>query len=117
MISTALTLMRFFKAIARSWGDPVFRSTLVLAALILLSGSLFYHSVEGWSWLDSLYFSVMTATTIGVEGVSPATSHGKLFTIFYALVAIGVFIALVAQIAKALINPPPSEKDEPSSET
>lgn len=112
MISAALTLLRFFQAIFRSWTNPVFRSTLLLALLILLSGTLFYRAIEGWSWLDSVYFSVMTAATIGVDGLSPATAEGRLFTIFYALVAIGVFIALVTQMAKVLITPPPSDTDK-----
>ncbi len=122
MLSFGLTLARFFTAIYRSWSNPVFRSTLGLALLILLSGTLFYHSVEGWSWLDSLFFSVMTALTISYDDLTPSSPAARIFTMFYALVSIGVFIAIVLEFARALIKPEaPSilgeETDEEKSET
>jgi len=35
----------------------------------------------------------------------PTTTVSKVFTIFYALISIGVFVALVTQMADALIHP------------
>lgn len=118
MLSFGLTFMRVVQGISRSWASPMFRSTAVLALLILLSGTVFYHSVEGWSWIDALYFSVMTAATIGFGDLVPTTPASKLFTIFYAISSVGVFVALVTQIANALIHPPakgatPAGKSKP----
>lgn len=112
MISFGLTLVRMIQAIVRSWGNPVFRSTLALAFLILLSGTLFYHSVEGWSWVDAAYFSVMTALTIGFGDLAPTTAVSRIFTIIYALVSVGVFVALVTQMARALLEPPTKSKQK-----
>lgn len=106
MFSFGLTFIRVYQGIARSWASPIFRSTLMLAILVLLSGTLFYRTVEGWSWVDSLYFSVMTAATIGFGDLTPTTPISKIFTIFYAISSVGVFVALVTQIASALIHPP-----------
>ncbi|PIE09089.1 MAG: transporter [Rhodobacterales bacterium] len=105
MLSFFLTLGRMLKAIYRSWQDPAFRSTLILAALIGLSGTAFYHAVEGWSWVDAAYFSTMVATTVGLGDFAPTTPLSKVFTIIYAVTSIGVFVALVSQIAAALIAP------------
>jgi len=104
MLSFGLTLARLLKGVALSCADPDFRATLVLALIILFSGSMFYHSVEGWSWIDSIYFSVMTAATIGFGDLSPTTPISRIFTIFYAIVSIGIFVALVGQIASSLIK-------------
>lgn len=106
MFSFGLTFIRVYQGIARSWASPIFRSTLMLAILVLLSGTLFYRTVEGWNWVDSLYFSVMTAATIGFGDLTPTTPISKVFTIFYAISSVGVFVALVTQIASALIHPP-----------
>ncbi|PID36180.1 MAG: transporter [Rhodobacterales bacterium] len=105
MISFFVTLGRMVKAITRSWQDAAFRTTLFLTLAILISSTVFYHNVEGWSWIDSAYFSVMVATTVGLGDFSPTTPGSKVFTMIYALVSIGIFVALMTQIAQALLTP------------
>lgn len=102
MISFVLYFFKFIQAIGRSWQMPYFRSALTLAGLILLSGTIFYRNVEGWSWIDALYFSVTTISTVGFGDLSPQTPLGKLFTVFYIFIGVGVFVALAAQFARAL---------------
>jgi voltage-gated potassium channel Kch len=97
----------------------MFRANFALAVLILLSATLFYHSVEGWSWIDALYFSVTTISTIGLGDLSPQTDFGKLFTIIYIFVGVGVFVALLAQFARALLkvegdSKGPAPKEQPT---
>ena len=104
MLSFALTLLRLFKAIWRSWQAPAFRATASLAVLLLVSGTIFYHSVEGWSWIDSLYFSVTTVSTVGIGDLAPQTDIGKLFTVVYIFVGVGVFVVLFTQFASALLR-------------
>ncbi|PIT85647.1 two pore domain potassium channel family protein [Candidatus Micrarchaeota archaeon CG10_big_fil_rev_8_21_14_0_10_59_7] len=71
--------------------------TKVIAAIVSLfliwaGGSVVYHYVEGWCWLDSFYFGATTLTTVGYGDYYPTTNAGKLFTIFF--VFIGVAVAL-----------------------
>lgn len=104
MVSFILTLARFFSGLRKAWSKPNFRSTLLITVLILISGTLFYSKVEGWRVLDSLYFSVMTLTTIGYGDLHPTTDFSKIFTIFYSIIGIGVFVSLITQIARAQIE-------------
>ena len=60
------------------------------AGLLLLSGTLVYSWLEGWSLLDSLYATVITMTTVGYGDLSPQTRYGRIFAIFFTLVAIGI---------------------------
>ena len=99
-----LTLARFFRGLHRAWMKPNFRSTLLISIMILISGTLFYNKVEGWRVIDALYFSVMTLTTIGYGDFHPTSDLSKIFTMFYAIVGIGIFVALITQIAKAQIE-------------
>jgi voltage-gated potassium channel len=62
-----------------------------LLLLVLISGVVFYTQVEGWSVVDALYFAVITMATIGYGDLSPETTTGKVFTMFYALVSVGIF--------------------------
>ncbi|WP_239059671.1 potassium channel family protein [Ruegeria sp. PrR005] len=113
MLSFALTVVRLLKALVRSWRDETFRATFAVAMIMLLSGSVFYRQVEGWSWIDSLYFSVTTMSTVGFGDLSPTTSAAKLFTVFYIFAGVGIFVALFAQLARALIRYDPGKKDGP----
>lgn len=68
--------------------------------LTLLSGTLFYRQVEGWGYLDSLYFSVVTLTTVGYGDLSPSTVAGKIFTILYIFVGLGIVLGFVNAVAE-----------------
>ena len=104
MISLFLNAYRLLKAIVRSWDDPQFRGGLVLCIAILLSGTAFYVQVEGWHWVDALYFSTATLSTVGFGDLAPQTQFGKIFTVVYIFVGVGVFVALFAHFARALLN-------------
>lgn len=71
-----------------------FQAILAVAVVVLSGGAVFYHFVEGFSWLDSFYFCMITLTTVGYGDFSPHTNAGKLFTIFYILIGIGIIATL-----------------------
>ncbi len=104
MISIFLTTVRLLKAIFRAWNQPRFKALLLLSILLLLSGTIFYRNVEGWSWVDALYFSVTTVSTVGFGDLAPKTDFGKLFTVIYIFVGVGVFVMFFTQLARALIR-------------
>ncbi len=64
--------------------------------------TLFYRGAEGWSLLDSLYFSVVTLTTIGFGDLAPSSPGAKAFTIAYSLLGIGVIAAFITALASAV---------------
>jgi len=53
------------------------------AAGILAIGTVVYHFVENWSWVDSFYFSSVALTTVGFGDLTPSTDVSKLFTVIY----------------------------------
>lgn len=65
--------------------DPRTRPIFIYAAVMVIVGAALYHWLEGWGWLDSIYFVVITLTTIGYGDFSPTTPLTKLITIFYGL--------------------------------
>lgn len=103
MSSLILTLFRFFKGVRGAWTMPDFRSVLALVVMTLASGTIFFHQVEGWSWIDAFYFSVTTMSTVGYGDLAPKSDLGKLFTTIYIVVAVGLFVALVSFLADGML--------------
>ena len=87
--------MIFFKTIIAYFQDKQYRDLLLTTIIIIGFGSTIYHYLEGWSWVDSIYFSVITLTTIGFGDFAPSTAGGKIFTIFYIVIGIGVILSFV----------------------
>ncbi len=77
-----------------------FRLVASLAAGIIAVGTIFYHYVEHFKWLDSFYFSVITLATVGYGDLVPHTDIGKLFTTGYVLVGIGIFATFANLLLK-----------------
>lgn len=58
---------------------------------VLLLGTLLFHYVEHYSYINAFYFTSMIATAQGPATV-PTTVAGKLLTAFIAFVSIGSVI-------------------------
>lgn len=74
------------------------RPVIYYAIAILLLGTFVYHWLEGWSYLDSLYFCVITLATIGYGDLTPTTPLAKGFTIYYVLNGIVILLTLFDRI-------------------
>ena len=101
MIEFFSPLVRLLKALVGAWRrDPQFRSLVVLVFFTLLSGTIFYSLQEGWSIVDAFYFSVTTLTTVGLGDLTPTTTVGKLFTVFYIFAGLSLVLGFIDTVAK-----------------
>lgn len=78
--------------------DKESRPVFYWAAIVLLIGTFAYHWLEGWSYLDALYFCVISLATIGYGDLTPTTPASKLFTIIYVINGIVILLALFDRI-------------------
>ena len=101
MVGLVVMLRRFVRAIRDAWkSDEAFRVLLALVVSLLVSGTTFFSLVENWSVLDAFYFSVTTLTTVGFGDPAPTTTLGKLFTILYIFVGLGVIGGFINVLTK-----------------
>ena len=69
----------------------LFGGMIVIDAVTLAAASLFFHFIEGWDILDSLYFSVGVMGTVGLGDFVPKTPEGKVATMFLIIVGLATF--------------------------
>ena len=97
-------LVRLYSGLRAALADPTVQGLLALTFTLVMFASIVYSIAEGWSFLDSTYFAVVTIATIGYGDLAPKTTFGKLFTIAYVISGIGIFVtaagALGEQIAR-----------------
>lgn len=75
---------------------------LLLGLLIIgTSGFIF---IEGYSLLDALYMTVITASTVGFREVNPPSDMGKWFTIFLILYSVGIIYYAASHFTRLLID-------------
>lgn len=84
----------------RRWEDHGIHLIGGLALAAVGVGTLMYRWMEGWGWVDSLYFSVVTLTTVGYGDLSPTSPGSKLFTVFYIIGGISLFGAFLNNVMK-----------------
>ncbi len=81
---------------------------LKLACLILVSilavGTLGYMGIEGCSFLDGLYMTVITITTVGFGEVFPLGPAGKVFTIGLIFVGVTFVLYVFGKVTETVVE-------------
>ncbi len=101
LVAVTRALIRGLRALA---ADPESRGLLSLVTGLIGGGAVFYHLVEELSWLDSFYFTIVTLTTVGYGDISPTTAAGKLFTMAYLLIGIGLLVTFAARLSSQMVE-------------
>ncbi len=79
--------------------------SLALIAAMLLFGTIGFHLIEKFSYIDSFYFTSMIATGQGpAPSISPVTSAGKLFTSVFAFISVGAMVAALGFVFGPLMG-------------
>jgi voltage-gated potassium channel len=66
---------------------------------VVIIGTAGYKIIEGWSFIDSLYMTVITLATVGYAEIHPLSVGGRIFTIFLILGGVGtVLYILIGQV-------------------
>ncbi len=75
-------------------------TAIFLLVVILLIGVTGYKVISGYSWIDSVYMTVITMTTVGFGEVVPLNDQSKIFTIFLILasvVIVGYALSIITE--------------------
>ncbi len=80
------------------------RYALLLIVLVIMIGTVGYMIIEGYSFIDSLYMTVITITTVGFQEIHPLSDSGKIFTMFLIISSMGAFFYSVSIITTTIVD-------------
>jgi voltage-gated potassium channel len=81
----------------------VFRFIGILL-FVMLVGVIGYMSIENWSFLDALYMTVITTSTVGFSEVNGLSPDGKYFTILLILSSFGTVAFAISSLTNSVIG-------------
>lgn len=78
----------------------------VLGALLLIfaMGIMGYRTLEGFGWIDALYMTVITVSTVGFSEVQPLSEYGRIFTVFLILSSFGTFAYAISVLTQMVMS-------------
>src|ERR1700693_3380076 len=84
--------------------DKTALKVFLIFIFMILLGVFGYMVIEGWSFIDALFMTVITISTVGYREVRPLSLHGEVFTIFFILVGVGSFFYIITTLAEYILS-------------
>jgi hypothetical protein len=81
-----------------------FWAFLIGLGMVILAGTSGFAMVEGFSLVDSFYFSVVMVTTVGFGDLHPVTDAGKVLAVIMILMGVGTFTGVMAAAAEIILS-------------
>ena len=72
--------------------------------IIVAIGVIGYMIIEGWSFLDSIYMTITTITTVGFDEVHPLSEAGRIFSIFLIIGGVGGALYILTTIVGYILE-------------
>ena len=87
--------------------DPIRRLQFSLLLLLILNifGTIMYMLIEGWSFVDAFYMTVITIGTVGFGEVQVLSPAGRVFTVILIYLGIGTATTALTNAAALALGP------------
>lgn len=75
-----------------------------LLMLIIFGGTLGYIYLEGFSFIDALFMTIITISTVGFREIQPLSDIGKMFTMGLIIFSLGSLAWVVSTLARFVFD-------------
>ncbi len=79
-------------------------TAVFLLLILLFIGVIGFKIMSNYSWVDALYMTVITITTVGFQEVHPLDDTGKIFTIFLILASVVILGYAITVITEYILS-------------
>lgn len=82
------------------------RITAAVSAILtwVAIGTISFHFLEDWTWIQALYYSVVTLSTVGYGDLVPTTDLSRLIAVIYIIFGVGIMLTALGSIGHAFIK-------------
>ena len=78
--------------------------SIILSIVILIIGTAGYMIIEDWRFLDALYMTVITISTVGYREINQIGDVGRVFTIILVAGGVGFTLYVAAAIVQFMVE-------------
>ena len=87
-----------------AWSDVELRALLFIFLFQIALGTVAFSIIEDWSLFNSLYFCVVSLTTVGYGDLTAESTGGRALTMIYLLFGTGLVVTFVSKLASLRMN-------------
>lgn len=84
--------------------DSNLKLAIVLIILVFITGVIGFHFFYDYSWVDALYMTIITVSTVGYGEVQPMGAYGKIFTSVFIISGLFIFGFGLSTITEHILN-------------
>ena len=77
---------------------------VLLALCILFLGATGYMMIEGWDFLDAVYMTVITLTTVGYGEIHELSRIGQLYTILLIFIGVAFCLYVAGSVVQFMVE-------------
>ena len=77
---------------------------LIILLVVVVTGTIGYQLIEGWSFLDSIYMVIITLFTVGFQEVHSLSQFGRVFTMFIIVVGVGTAVYAGSLLVEIIVE-------------
>jgi voltage-gated potassium channel len=78
--------------------------SIILSLAILIIGTAGYMIIEDWRFLDALYMTVITISTVGYREINQIGDVGRVFTILLVAIGVGFTLYVAAAVVQFMVE-------------
>ncbi|CAL67351.1 potassium channel family protein [Christiangramia forsetii] len=84
--------------------DSKLKLAIVLIILVFITGIIGFRFLYDYSWVDALYMTIITISTVGYGEVQPMGAYGKIFTSIFIISGLFIFGFGLSTITEHILN-------------
>jgi len=77
---------------------------LALMFSVMLIGVLGYHFIADYTWVEALYMTVITMSTVGFSEVRPLDANARIFTVFLILSSVFILGFAISVLSEYVLS-------------